>query len=425
LLIREGVNVNDHENIYRISPLTLAVDTGNSRIVKLLLNQPGIDINSVNIYGDTALMYACRSGRMKIVNLIFYKMILQSQHYEPTEENEVEEEEKIMVQNQQYKQIKEEIIQNQQDKFVKEVIIKSQQYDSAKEKIKHLSAKEIKEKFFNAVNQGNINDIDMLLDAKSIEGKFLINVNARNDQNDTALIIASENGNLEAVKSLIQYKADITLKDTNGNNALIRAAKRGCFDVVEELLFRKASINSTNNYNKTALMEAAENGYIRVVKLLIKKGAKVSIKDKLDKTALDIVNAKFKSSMNIRRNYNSIKEILERKIETSKTPLELLGDEKYIANVNDWEVITDNNYLKDLKDWKKNNPNNYNKTVELVSHIKSNPFRGIGRPERLTEDMDGLYSRRISKQDRLVYEVDGEKIILKSCKGHYKKEKRK
>lgn len=77
--------------------------------------------------------------------------------------------------------------------------------------------------------------------------------------------------------------------------------------------------------------------------------------------------------------------------------------------------------------WNRNNPNNYKKIQDLVKSIRFDPFRGIGKVKRLSGDkkVEGLYSRRINKQDRLVYEVDGEKIILLSCRGHYKQEKRK
>ena len=89
-----------------------------------------------------------------------------------------------------------------------------------------------------------------------------------------------------------------------------------------------------------------------------------------------------------------------------------------------WEVVTDKNYEKNLKEWEKDDPNIYKKIKELGEIIKFDPFRGPGQAERLTGDLEGLYSRRINKQNRLVYEIDGDKVILKSCKGHYEKEKR-
>ncbi len=84
-----------------------------------------------------------------------------------------------------------------------------------------------------------------------------------------------------------------------------------------------------------------------------------------------------------------------------------------------WEVSM-NECEKDLNYWETKDLNMFNKIHQLIEEIKKDPFRGTGRVERLTGDKEGWYSRRINKKDRLVYEVDGEKVILKSCEGHYK-----
>ncbi|OUM61479.1 hypothetical protein PIROE2DRAFT_62487 [Piromyces sp. E2] len=174
------------------------------------------------------------------------------------------------------------------------IVSQSQQNEVIIEEIQRPSIENIDEEFLKAVSEADINKMDLLLDEKSVDGTILVNVNAVNKNGDTALIIASENGNLDVINLLFEYNIDLTFKDANGNNALIRAAEHGCFDVVEELLRKKININLVNNNKRTALMMAAENGHIRVVKLLIKKGAKITIKDNFDKTALDIVKSKIK-----------------------------------------------------------------------------------------------------------------------------------
>ncbi|OUM69672.1 hypothetical protein PIROE2DRAFT_35287, partial [Piromyces sp. E2] len=109
-------------------------------------------------------------------------------------------------------------------------------------------------------------------------------VNTVSSNGDTPLLIASSNGNLEAVRILMSHKPDVNFKDSNGNSALLKASQNGFFDVVEELIRGGANIRKL----RTSLMVAAENGYIRVVKLLIKMGAKIATQDKYGKTALDI-----------------------------------------------------------------------------------------------------------------------------------------
>lgn len=123
--------------------------------------------------------------------------------------------------------------------------------------------------------------------------------------------------------------------------------------------------------------------------------------------------------------YESIKDILENKIkELSLLSNDQVKDDSKIIEINDlplrrWEVNPSDKYEKQLKNWEKNNPITYDKILQLIEMTKIDPFRGLGRVERLTADLEGLYSRKIDKNNRLVYEVDGEKVFLLSCKGHY------
>ncbi|OOQ59173.1 Txe/YoeB family addiction module toxin [Mucilaginibacter pedocola] len=59
------------------------------------------------------------------------------------------------------------------------------------------------------------------------------------------------------------------------------------------------------------------------------------------------------------------------------------------------------------------------KIKELLNAIVEDPFRGIGQPEQLKYDLSGAWSRRINKEHRLVYEVEGDIVFILSLKGHY------
>ncbi len=61
----------------------------------------------------------------------------------------------------------------------------------------------------------------------------------------------------------------------------------------------------------------------------------------------------------------------------------------------------------------------YARIIELIKDILRNPFSGIGKPEPLRHQLKGLWSRRITKEHRLVYKVQNEEIIIYSCKFHY------
>ena len=56
---------------------------------------------------------------------------------------------------------------------------------------------------------------------------------------------------------------------------------------------------------------------------------------------------------------------------------------------------------------------------DLLKDISRHPNEGIGKPERLRFQLSGYWSRRITKEHRLVYKVDKDVIIVISCRYHY------
>lgn len=67
----------------------------------------------------------------------------------------------------------------------------------------------------------------------------------------------------------------------------------------------------------------------------------------------------------------------------------------------------------------KNDQSLHRKVNELIKDISRNPYDGLGKPEALKYNLAGCWSRRISGEHRLVYQVDSEDIIILSCKYHY------
>ena len=55
----------------------------------------------------------------------------------------------------------------------------------------------------------------------------------------------------------------------------------------------------------------------------------------------------------------------------------------------------------------------------LIKAIEVNPFTGIGKPEKLTGNLTGMYSRRINHEHRLVYGYKNGQLIIYSCRYHY------
>lgn len=59
------------------------------------------------------------------------------------------------------------------------------------------------------------------------------------------------------------------------------------------------------------------------------------------------------------------------------------------------------------------------RTVALIADIKRDPFRGIGKPEPLRFDYAGCWSRRIDREHRLIYRVEGDVLTILQCRWHY------
>ena len=55
----------------------------------------------------------------------------------------------------------------------------------------------------------------------------------------------------------------------------------------------------------------------------------------------------------------------------------------------------------------------------LLTEIREHPFTGLGKPEALKHHLTGLWSRRINKEHRLIYEISDDRILILSAKGHY------
>ena len=56
---------------------------------------------------------------------------------------------------------------------------------------------------------------------------------------------------------------------------------------------------------------------------------------------------------------------------------------------------------------------------KLIENILRMPFEGIGKPERLKENLTGFWSRRIDDTNRLVYAVTDRHLTIIACRFHY------
>ncbi|KFI21817.1 Txe/YoeB family addiction module toxin [Nitrosococcus oceani] len=80
----------------------------------------------------------------------------------------------------------------------------------------------------------------------------------------------------------------------------------------------------------------------------------------------------------------------------------------------------DPNALEDLQWWVRNDHRTARKILELMESACRDPFKGHGTLEALRFELAGCWSRRITLEHRLVYEVTEEDIRVLACRYHYR-----
>ncbi|MGH3695284.1 MAG: Txe/YoeB family addiction module toxin [Pseudonocardiaceae bacterium] len=55
----------------------------------------------------------------------------------------------------------------------------------------------------------------------------------------------------------------------------------------------------------------------------------------------------------------------------------------------------------------------------MIEEVARDPATGIGKPERLSHNLSGYWSRRITDEHRLVYQLRDEELIIVQARYHY------
>ena len=85
-------------------------------------------------------------------------------------------------------------------------------------------------------------------------------------------------------------------------------------------------------------------------------------------------------------------------------------------------LFTDNGW-EDYRWWCINDTVTLLRLNELIENVRRDPFKGIGKPEPLKGTLAGFWSRRITAEHRLVYDVSGkgdaQTVTIVLCRYHY------
>jgi len=144
---------------------------------------------------------------------------------------------------------------------------------------------------------GNNALLRSVIDNDPLNTKKMINLGvdleAKNNENDTALLIAVRNNNLEIVMSLLENGAETEVRDLNLNTPLLLAAFNGYAEVCEVLTRSGSKLNAINANSENALAIAVKKGDLKLVNMFIELGIDKNNKDKNKDTPL-LLAAKLK-----------------------------------------------------------------------------------------------------------------------------------
>jgi ankyrin repeat protein len=120
-------------------------------------------------------------------------------------------------------------------------------------------------------------------------------VDARDDDQNTALHYAAASGSKSSVRILLQAGAAVTAQQAQGLTALHWAAHKGHVDALSLLLDHMAPLNASAEEGATPLHLAANRGHLAAVRILLERGCKrkvFAVWDGVEGTAAEMARAK-------------------------------------------------------------------------------------------------------------------------------------
>jgi toxin YoeB len=70
--------------------------------------------------------------------------------------------------------------------------------------------------------------------------------------------------------------------------------------------------------------------------------------------------------------------------------------------------------------WQGQDKKTLRKINNLLQDMCRNAYEGLGKPEALSGNMAGWWSRRIDEYNRIIYRLEDDMIIVSQCRSHYR-----
>ena len=149
-----------------------------------------------------------------------------------------------------------------------------------------ISGSELKKRMFLAAKSGDAAKMEQFLGASA-------DVNSRDENNDTPLIIAARHGQSTIVKLLMTRKGvDLDASNHSRSTALFAACEQGHAEIVKLLLEIGANPNFKSLEGFAPLAVASRQGNTEIVRLLLEKGADIKARTDNGKTALNLASSR-------------------------------------------------------------------------------------------------------------------------------------
>ena len=365
--IEEGVSVNDRGTDYN-TPLIVACDNGKTKVVEKLLEHPDIDVNARNVHGTTALMAVCRS---KSDNTAIAEKLLNR----PEIDVNIKNRDKVTALIWACCAGKTKIVEKLIDR--PDIDVNAQNItggtalmfaaflgfaDIAEKILKHpdvdVNLKDNKGKtasdYADAKIAGMIKSYQKGIDKRGINkdsdykigvgiNEYVAEVNKRDNDGNTALMLASFYGWTDEVKKLLaDPEIDVNMRHSTGDTALMDACSNGNTEVVEQLLQHpKIDVNAQNREGFTALMYAANRDNAKIAEKLINHpDIDVNAQNEYGNTALIIAS------------YYGNTKAAEKLLQHPNIDISLRDDDNYTAL--DWANINKHHKIAQMiKDYKR------------------------------------------------------------------------
>jgi ankyrin repeat protein len=242
-----------------IQELLAASSAGDMGVVQALVLS-GADVNAKDLFGNTPLIYAAAGGHLHLVRWLIT----------------------LGVQVNAKNQIGMTALQRAQMQGHTDVFTLLKKYgaeDEAQDIAYGVGAVVGTLDLLQAASDGNLQGVQACLATG-------VDVNAKNAEGWTALMIATLKGYREIVQTLLkQDRVQVNARSHHGWTALRYAISVGDSETLRILLAAGAEVNAPDHDGWTALMQAAGEGNLECLEILLAEGAEAGAKNKIGETA--------------------------------------------------------------------------------------------------------------------------------------------